>query len=393
MTPLSLGKNDGKGMIEASLKKLEQWVEDHDYKGYEPFDGLSTYVRPLTFGNLFLDRLLMQLIRQSPWNLRPLLGVKPLDSTKGRGYMASGYLTMYKLTEESTYKAKAEQCLDWLIKNKSPKFNSMSWANHFDFASRSGRYSKDESIIVWTALIGQVFLDAYESLKDARYLDVAVSVCEWIMSLPREQTDKGTCISYLAIKQSSIHNSTMMGAAMLARTAKFTENTDFRQLASKAMEYSCARQLPNGAWYYGEAENQHWIDNFHTGYNLDSLKCFIESMGDRSYEQNLKKGFQFFIDTFFDPNGRPKYYHDRAYPIDIQCASQAITTLASFSDDHRSSLEMAKKVAGWTIENMQDPSGYFYYRVYPLIKAKTPMLHWGQATMYKGLTLLLSQLK
>ncbi len=116
-------------------------------------------------------------------------------------------------------------------------------------------------------------------------------------------------------------------------------------------------------------------------------------MGDRSYEQNLKKGFQFFIDTFFDPNGRPKYYHDRAYPIDIQCASQAITTLASFSDDHRSSLEMAKKVAGWTIENMQDPSGYFYYRVYPLIKAKTPMLHWGQATMYKGLTLLLSQLK
>ncbi len=201
MTPLSLGKNDGKGMIEASLKKLEQWVEDHDYKGYEPFDGLSTYVRPLTFGNLFLDRLLMQLIRQSPWNLRPLLGVKPLDSTKGRGYMASGYLTMYKLTEESAYKAKAEQCLDWLIKNKSPKFNSMSWANHFDFASWSGRYSKDESIIVWTALIGQVFLDEYESLKDARYLDVAVSVCEWIMSLPREQTDKGTCISYLAIKQ------------------------------------------------------------------------------------------------------------------------------------------------------------------------------------------------
>ena len=32
---------------------------------------------------------------------------------------------------------------------------------------------------------------------------------------------------------------------------------------------------------------------------------------------------------------------------------------------------------------MQDPSGYFYYRQYPLgIKAKTPMLHWAQAVMY-----------
>ena len=34
---------------------------------------------------------------------------------------------------------------------------------------------------------------------------------------------------------------------------------------------------------------------------------------------------------------------------------------------------------------MQDSKGYFYYRKYPLMKAKTPMLHWGQATMFKAL--------
>ena len=49
------------------------------------------------------------------------------------------------------------------MEHKSPKFQEYSWANHFDFASRSGRYSKDESIIVWTALIGQAFLDGFES--------------------------------------------------------------------------------------------------------------------------------------------------------------------------------------------------------------------------------------
>ena len=42
-----------------------------------------------------LDRLLMQAVRQSPINLRPLLGIKPLPSTKGRGYMAAGYFTLY----------------------------------------------------------------------------------------------------------------------------------------------------------------------------------------------------------------------------------------------------------------------------------------------------------
>jgi hypothetical protein len=40
------------------------------------------------------------------------------------------------------------------------------------------------------------------------------------------------------------------------------------------------------------------------------------------------------------------------------------------------------KVAKWTIENMQDRTGYFYYRRYsPMIVNKTPTLHWGQATM------------
>jgi len=49
---------------------------------------------------------------------------------------------------------------------------------------------------------------------------------------------------------------------------------------------------------------------------------------------------------------------------------------------------MATAVARWTIANMQDPSGYFYYRRYPFMVARTPMLHWGQATMYRALAYL-----
>ena len=381
-----------KQIIQESIQKVEKWVEDHDYKAYEPFDGLSSVFRPLTFGNLLLDRLLMQLIRQSPINLRPILGVKPLESTKGRGYMAWGYLIMFKSTGDQKYKEKAVKCLDWLMENKSPKFEKYSWANHFDFAGRGGRYTKDESIIVWTSLIGQAFLDAYEILGDKKYLDVAISICEWILDLPREKTKSGTCLSYLAFKKSFIHNSNMLGAAMLARTAFFTGNAEAKKVAREAMIYSCSRQLPSGAWYYGEEEKYHWFDNFHTGYNLDSLKCYIDNTDDKFYEGNLRRGFEYYINNFFEASGRPKYYHNRAYPIDSQCASQAIETLANFSEYHAASLPLAKKVAKWTINNMQDKTGYFYYRQYPMMKAKTPMLHWAQATTYKALTLLLSKI-
>lgn len=394
MTSLSGTKmREVKTAIEASLKKLERWIEDHHYKGYEPFDGLSSSLRPFTFGNLFLDRLLLQLVRQSPINLRPLLGVQPQESTKGRGYMAWGYLKMYKLTGNDRYKTRAEQCLHWLTENKSPKFEKYSWGNHFDFASRSGRYSRHEPIIVWTALIGLAFVDAYELLGEKKYIDVATSICDWILALPMEKTDSGRCISYLAFTQSSIHNSNMLGAAMLARTAKFSKNEEALRVAREAMVYSCTRQLSNGAWYYAEAPNMHWIDNFHTGYNLASLKCYRESTHDNTFDENIKKGMRCYKDLFFEESGRPKYYHNKTYPIDSQCAAQAIDTLAHFSDNDSESLELACKVAQWMIDNMQDRDGHFYYRQYPLrIKGKTPMLHWAQATMYKGLAVLFSKL-
>ena len=381
-----------KAILEKSIKKLEKWVEDHDYRGYEPFDGLSSFLRPLTFRNNFAERILQQIVRQSPVNLRPLFGVHPQESTKGRGYMAWGYLTMMKITAERKYKQKAINCLEWLIKNKSPKYENYSWGNHFDFTGRGGTYLKHEPIIVWTALIGQAFLEGYEVLNEKRYLDVVKSICTWIMELPREETELGTCISYFADRQSSVHNSNMLGAAILARAGKILSDNKYIDVASQAMKYSCSRQLPDGAWYYGEDPKYHWIDNFHTGYNLDSLKCYAESANDNSYEGNLRSGFEYYKKTFFEENGRPKYYHNRVYPVDSQCASQAIETLSNFSDDDEGSLKLALKVAKWTIENMQDESGHFYFRQYPLIKAKTPMLHWAQATTYKALTFLLSKI-
>ena len=381
-----------KELIGQSLAKVQRWVEDHNYKGYEPFDGLSSWARPLAFGSILGDRLLMQLIRQSPINLRPLLGVPPKDSTKGRGYMAWGYLILYRTTKQSDYLDKAVSCLEWLDQHKAPKFKYHAWSNHFDFSSRGGRYTKDDPIIVWTSLIGQAYLEAYELTGEKRWLEIAESVCGWIMSLSRERTSSGDCISYLATDQSSIHNANMLGAAILARTGRHTGNQEYLKVARSAMEYSCSRQLPDGSWWYAEDIMYHWIDNFHTGYNLDSLASYIKYSGDEQWRGNLKRGLEFFKKNFFEKDGCPKYYHNRKYPVDSQCAAQAIDKLALFAEEDPACLELALKVAHWTISNMQHRDGHFYYRQYPLIKAKTPMLHWGQATTFKGLAVLYEKL-
>jgi hypothetical protein len=378
--------------VSQALLQVQLWVEGHDYRGYEPFDGLSSWARPLAFGNQLAERMLMQLIRQCPFNLRPLLGVRPKDSTKGRGYMASGYLTLHRLTHQQEYLDKAVLCLEWLDQHRVASFRHHSWSNHFDFVSRAGSYTKDDPIIVWTAFIGYAYVEAFEITRREWFLGIAESACNWILHLPREKTVNGDCISYLAGWQSSIHNANMLGASLLARTAKHNGNKEYLRVARSAMKYSCSRQRADGAWWYAENPMYHWIDNFHTGYNLDSLKFYLEASGDQEFLPNLDKGLKFYKAHFFEANGRPKYYHTRTYPVDIQCVAQSIDTLALFSQRDPDCLALANKVAAWSIREMQDPGGYFYYRQYPFVKAKTPMLHWGQATMFKALAQLLLQM-
>jgi rhamnogalacturonyl hydrolase YesR len=371
-----------------SLERVGAWVERHDYRGYEPFDGLSSWARPLTCGNEFAQRLLQQLVRQCPWNLRPLLGVSPKDSTKGRGYMARGYLLRYRATRQPEALDKAVACLAWLDRHTVARFRQHSWSNHFDFVGRGGLYTKDDPIIVWTALIGHAYVDAFEVTGRDEFLAIADSASRWILALPRERTARGDCLSYFADRQSSVHNANMLGAGLLARAGKHLGSDEHLRVARSAIVYTCSRQRPDGSWWYGEEPKYHWIDNFHTGYNLDGLYDYAEATGDGSFKVNLDRGLQFFKRHFIEPSGRPRYYHHRTYPVDIQCAAQTIDTLALLAAHDGECLDLARKVAAWTIRHMQDRRGHFHYRQYPLVKSRTPMLHWGQATMFKALAQL-----
>jgi len=115
---------------------------------------------------------------------------------------------------------------------------------------------------------------------------------------------------------------------------------------------------------------------------LDCFKHYMAATGDNRFERNLQAGYEYWKRTFFLDDGTPRYYDRKTLPIDIQCSSQAIDTLVFFHDRDPQSIQLALKVARWTIENMQDSKGYFYYRRYSKwVVNKTPTLHWGQATM------------
>lgn len=370
----------------ASLARLDAWLRANDYKAYDPGDGQMSYLRALTFGSPRLERLLTAGVLRVPWNIRPLLGIRPHTSTKGMGYLAWAYLKRYRSTGDEQFANLARMCLDWLVEHRAPKYEHYCWGNDFTFTTRAGRIPKGEPTIVWSGLIGQAFVEGYETLHSAQYLDVAASICKWILKLPRETTPTGSCLSYVAYDQVTIHNSNMLGGALLGRVGAITNDGHALDVAHDAMLYSCSRQRDDGSWFYGETAKYHWIDSFHTGYNLDSLKRYADSTRTHDFDAHLANGYRYFKDNFFEADGRTRYMHDRVLPVDIQCAAQAIDTLSFFAPSDPSALDDAARVATWTIDNMQSPAGYFYYRDLGWMKITTPMFHWGQGTMLKALS-------
>jgi len=373
------------------IQRLDSWLARKEYKAYDPFDGLNSWVRPLALGRLG-KQFLQQGVRRFPLNLRPLLGIRPAPSSKGYGYLARGYLKLHRHTGDQAYLDKAISCLEWLKTNASREYGGMSWGNHFDYQSRVFYLPKGTPTIVWVALIGQAFVDAWEATGRADYLEVAREACVFIMTgLERRPDGKGVCISYIPGQYKSVHNANVLGAALLARVARHTGDAAMRDVAREAIAYTVGAQLPNGAWWYGEADNLHWVDNFHTGYVLDSIWCYFQATGDYTHRAAFDKGADFFIANFFLEDGTPKYYAEQTWPIDIQCASQAIETLTMLGRirDDQSLRDLARKVADWTVARMQDPSGYFYFQRMPFMVNRTPTLHWGQATMLHALASLL----
>lgn len=385
-----MNQSNGETAVYEPLRRLQQWVEQANWTAYDTFDGLSSPYAPFfTFGSGFLKQVWQQGVRRFPLNLRPLLGIKPSMSTKGMGFFAQGYLRLYQTYGEAAHLDKARFCLQWLRDNRCPQFRGNAWGNHFPYQSRGGAIPKGTPTIVWTGLIGHAFLDVYDVTKEDDHLAAAKRACDFIVEeLGWFEADGGRCLRYYPHEEHQIHNSNIIGASLLARVNALVPDSRYSELAHAAVDFTVSHQTAEGAWYYGVESKYRWVDSFHTGYVLEALDIFNRYSGESKYAAALEKGYRYFVETFFEEDGTPRYYDYKKRPLDIQCASQGIQTLINLRRLHPQSVALASTVAQWTIANMQDPTGYFYYRKYPFMTNKTPTLHWGQATMFGALALL-----
>jgi hypothetical protein len=383
---------------------LLQWCRRRDFAGYDPFDALNSRIfRSSPFRYSATSRLLWtQALKRSPLNLRPLTFVPPRKNSKGIALFALAALSNYRRLRTDAAETQARDLLDELLRMQIVGYSGAAWGYNFDWQSRNFFAPEGTPMIVPTAFAARALLDAYETLKDAKYLETARSSCEFILkdlrrSVESDGSEGQVCFSYSPLDETKIFNASLFAAETLVCVGRAAGEAGFgagaNDLAARAARYVIRRQNQDGSWFYGAGPNQMWIDNFHTAYVLLSLSRIMKCRGGGEIDLKpaLERGYRFWRDRFFLADGWPKYYHDTLHPADAHAAATAIITLVELQELDREALPLAEKIAAWTIRNLRDRRGFFYYQRRHFHIVRTPFMRWTQAWMLYALARLLER--
>ena len=333
-------------------QQLYDRVAASDWRGIDPYDGLTSPLARLLPGRLMRQGW-TQLHRRSPINWRPLCGIRPQLNSMTVALFALG-----SGDEKLRDRLRGMQNADG------------GWGYPFPWQSRAFYAPANTSNLICTVLAAKAFQSCHPERSEGsqsfpRETEILRSAQnDKLVEAARRFVEKNLLrdgwITYIAGSDTQVHNINLLGAALLGR--------------EDCMEWSVKRQRPDGSWPYGEATNQQWVDNFHTGY------CLVALRETGWFPEAAARGFEFWDRTFWSPEFAPRYYADGSGPVDIHCCAQGILTYLAFGQR-----EKARRVAAWAVNNLWDSRGFFWYQRGNRIN----YLRWSQAWMYYALSELI----
>lgn len=425
------------------LRATLEWSARRSYRGHDKHDALnSPFVSACALGSPFLRFAATQAVMRFPFDLRPLLGVPAARNPKGIGLFAHALLDLAEAARAApdlvaderpeTFVQRAADLLAWLVHHSSPHAPASAalrarfeddgdakpaasdgpalagcgWGYHYPWQDAGFFQPRHFPNRVVTSWIGFAFLRAHELTGEDRYLDVCREIAVFLAKNPRVLFDdaRQLCLSYVPLEtiRIAVMDVSALAAAFLARFARQLPAGDpaaaeARATARRLMTFVVDKQTDYGAWFYTwpakDSHIQH--DNYHTGIILDCLADAIEFLGEPSWESAYRRGLDYYRDTLFTTDGAPRWMNDKTFPHDIHGAASGILSFTRAALHARAEggdgataprdLEMADRILRWTLANLSDPAGFFYYRKGRFHTNRGCQMRWCNAWMSRAL--------
>jgi hypothetical protein len=287
--------------------QLADWCISNEYSGYDPFDGLNSRIfQALPFKHSRLCRLAwIQFFKRSPINFRKIALVPKGKNPKGLALSALAWLEIYRENKSEKAEIQTKYLLNEVINSaiRNPE-SAISWGYNFDWQGRAFFAPIGTPTVVPTSFVAKAFIEAYQTFGDENYLKIARNVCEFIIrDLKRtHETADEICFSYSPIDETRVFNASLLACETLACVSKITDEIELKKLAIRGANYVVKRQKADGSWSYGDENYQSWADNFHTAFNLMSLKRIALAGETDKFDNSIHRGYEFWIKRTVFPN-------------------------------------------------------------------------------------------
>jgi len=389
--------------LETAHRHLWKWCRAQGYAGYDPYDGLNSRLLQATPLKKFRTARLAwtQFHKRSPINFRSLMRMPRERNAKGIALLALAALADYRRTETREAEIEARELLDDLILMRLKGFSGACWGYNFDWQSRKFFLPHGTPTIVPTAFAARALYEAADIFGREEYLPFARTVCDFILNdlNQSDETNDEVCFSYSPLDRTRVFNATLLAAEVLAVVGARTGEQSLCEIAMRAARYVVRQQMSDGSWVYGADSFQEWSDSFHTAFILVSLSRLSGALAETSQAQftedqscinrALRRGYDFWREAFFLEDGWPKYFANRLYPADVHSAASAIVALTELTEFVPDAFDLAAKIADWSVANLWDQRGFFYYQRRRFFTVRIPYMRWSEAWMLYALARLL----
>ncbi|MFH8738599.1 hypothetical protein [Streptomyces sp. NPDC017964] len=280
--------------------RLFRWADARDWAGPDPYDGLSGPLGRLAVHRV-LRQVVLQTVKRSRIDLRPVLGIHPLRTATAAGTAAGACA---RLSASPVWRERA------LRLGRSAADEQLSgryaglWRYEFDVQTRWAYYPASVPNLVATTFCADGCLDT-ETLDDEAVRSLAHGLMEHLHN--------GEFFTYTPASDVLVHNANLMGAALAGRLA-CTETLPgeladrLADAARGAVEVSLNGQRPDGSWPYGRGPRLGWVDGFHTGYVLLRLEQ-AGTLLSVDVRRPLERGVDHYLRHLFD-GPLPRYFAD-----------------------------------------------------------------------------------
>ena len=418
-------------MLSNSINKIVLWTQKNGYATYDHYDFLSSkwgqfskqfFKKNKLFGIPLVAPIIIADIYFP--NIRKIFAKKRL-SAEAMPYFVSGYFRLYEIEGKKNYLQYGMEILGWLKENSTRTKNGLGWGLHFDWLVGTTLLPTGTPCVTITSYSTDAFLKAYQITKKKDFLEVAKATADfvfydlnkkaksqetgisrrlsgdWINALESGEGDTNQIsISYTPLDDNIVINANSYGAKILYDVGVIKDNKEYIYLGNKIINYILSQQNEDGSWFYFDKDQKdnsdNFIDSFHTCFVLENLFSIWKYTGDEQIKESIAKGYKFFRDHFINPDFSVRHYYSYPYPtgikVDIRSCAEAIYCCALLSEIFPESIDLSMKITEWTINNMWDKNGYFYFRIYRTHKHKMSYMRWGEAPMFNAITFLLSKL-